>query len=68
MIFYVNETPNGIVAPDKNLCKVKDCQRSRLKKKKRQHAFCKGHTGFRRQMSKKKFKEFVGNNELLVVE
>lgn len=65
MRFAVNETPKGIVTPSKDICKVKDCFNLRMKKN-RPHAFCKKHSGFRSNISKKKFKELVHNNELVV--
>ena len=66
MQFEVNETEKGIVTPSKNICKVKNCNKLRMKKN-RPHAFCKKHSGLRTQMSKKKFKELVNNNEWVVV-
>jgi hypothetical protein len=64
MRFVVNETATGIVKPDQDLCKVVGCTNPRLKKK-RPHAFCKKHAGFRKQISKKKFKEILGNSEMV---
>lgn len=64
MRFVVNETEKGIVQPDQNLCKAVGCTNPRLKKN-RPHAFCKRHSGFRKQMSKKKFREFLSNSELV---
>jgi hypothetical protein len=61
----VNETSAGVVAPDKDICKVKDCLKGRIKSR-RGSAFCKNHSGLRCQMSKKKFKDLVGNNEVVV--
>lgn len=66
MRFDVNETPTGIVTPNKDLCKVRGCARPRIKSK-RGHAFCKKHSGLRRQMAKKKFRDFIGNNEVVVL-
>lgn len=66
MRFVVNETEKGIVMPDQNLCKAVGCTNPRLKKSSnRPHAFCKKHSGFRKQMSKKKFREILGNSELV---
>jgi len=64
MKFIVNETANGIVAVDKDKCKVNGCPNKKMKKN-RPHAFCKKHSGLRCQMAKKKFKELVNNNELV---
>lgn len=66
MRIEINETAAGVVVPNKDICKVKGCTKLRIKKK-RPHAFCKEHSGFRRQMKKKKFKEFIGNNELVIL-
>jgi hypothetical protein len=66
MQFTVNETPSGIVAPDKNKCKVKDCPHNRMKSN-RPYPFCKKHSGLRTQVSKQKFKELAGNNELVIL-
>lgn len=65
MRFEINETAAGVVPPDKDICKVKDCLKGRVKSR-RGHAFCKNHSGLRCQMSKKKFSDFIGNNEVLV--
>lgn len=67
MRFTVNETATGITAPPKDICKVQGCTKGRFKKR-GGNVFCKPHSGLRTQMSKKKFKELVGNNELVVVE
>jgi hypothetical protein len=67
MQFSVNETPKGIVAPSKDVCKVKDCNKMRMKKK-NPHAFCKKHSGLRYQMAKKKFKELTTNNEIVIAD
>ena len=68
MRFTVNETPAGIQTPSKTICKVEGCtrQRRQSKKGKRQFAFCKVHGGLRHQMAKKKYKDFIGNNELVI--
>ena len=64
--FEVNETEKGVVAPNKNLCKVKGCNGGRFKSR-RGHAFCKRHSGLKSQMPKTKFRELMGNNELVVI-
>lgn len=60
--FEINETAEGVVAPPKGQCKVKDCKRPQFKNK-RGHAFCKVHSGLKSEMSRAKFKELVSNNE-----
>jgi hypothetical protein len=60
--FEINETSAGVVAPPKDVCKVKDCGRTRFQKK-GGHAFCKHHSGLKNQMSREKFKDLKGNNE-----
>lgn len=67
MRFTVNETAAGVVAPSKDICKVQGCNNKRFKSK-RPYPFCKKHSGLRTQVSKKKFKELAGNNELVVVD
>lgn len=69
MRFTVNETAQGIVAPDKAICKVEGCCRQRRvsKKNKRAFAFCSEHGSLRHHMNKKKYKEFVTNNELVIL-
>ena len=67
MKFTVNETAAGIVAPPKDVCKVKDCPNHRMRST-RPYPFCKKHSGLRTQVSKKKFKELAGNNELVIPE
>jgi hypothetical protein len=66
MRFTVHETEKGIVAPPKNSCKVQGCLNRRFVSK-RPYPFCKKHSGIRGQLSKKKFKELAGNNELVVL-
>jgi len=66
MRFTVNETEAGIVAPAKDICKVQDCKNHRFASK-RPYPFCKKHSGLRTQLSKKKFRELDGNNELVVL-
>lgn len=63
--FEVNETAQGIVAPPKEICKVKGCEAKRFKTRKG-HAFCKKHSGLKGQMPRAKFKELIGNNELVI--
>lgn len=66
MRFVVNEDESGILKINQNLCKALGCTNPRLKKSSnRPHAFCKKHSGFRKQISKKKFRELLGNNELV---
>jgi hypothetical protein len=65
MRFVVNETAEGIVALNKDTCKAEGCKNRRMKKN-RPHAFCKKHSGLRTQIAKKKFKELLSNNELVV--
>ncbi len=65
MRIEVNETSAGIVSPSKDRCKVKECPKGRIKSR-RGHAFCKDHSWLRLQMPKKKFKDFTGNNEVVV--
>ena len=65
MQFTINETPSGVVTPSKTVCKVKGCTGVRFKSRKG-HAFCKTHSGLKNQMSRAKFKELQGNNELVV--
>jgi len=67
MRFTVNETAAGVVAPAKDVCKVQGCPNHRFTSK-RPYPFCKKHSGLRTQVSKKKFKELAGNNELVVIE
>jgi len=66
MRFTVNETAAGIVAPPKDICKVQGCTNKRFACK-RPYAFCKKHSGLRTMLSKKRFKELAGNNELVIV-
>ena len=68
MQFTVNETKDGIVAPPKDICKVQGCTKGRFKRRGGVSVFCKPHSGVRTQISKKKFKDLAGNNELVVVE
>ena len=67
MRFEVNETAKGIVAPPKQFCKVRDCGRQRRHGKAESLCFCRLHSGLKRQMAKKKYKEFLTNNELVVL-
>lgn len=67
MRFSVNETEAGIVAPPKDRCKVQGCMNGRFSSK-RPYPVCKKHSGLRTQMSKKKFVELAGNNELVIIE
>ena len=64
--FTVNETAEGVVAPPKTVCKVKDCPNGRFTKKRGATAFCKKHSGLKNQMSRAKFKELAGNSELVI--
>lgn len=67
MRFTVNETETGIQAPAKDICKVQGCPNGRFKKR-GGNVFCKKHSGLRTQVSKKKFKELAGSNEMVVWE
>jgi len=66
MRFEVNETASGIVAPPKDICKVKGCTNRRFKSK-RPYAFCKQHSGWKNQMSRTKFTELASNTELVII-
>ncbi len=68
MQFTVNETKDGIVTPPKDICKVQGCTKGRFKRRGGVSVFCKPHSGLRTQISKKKFKDLAGNNELVIAE
>jgi hypothetical protein len=65
MRFQVNETAGGVVKPDKDICKVQGCGRSRFKSRK-PRPFCKLHSGLRHQMSRVKLAEFTNNDEVVI--
>ena len=63
--FEINETSEGVKAPPKEFCKVKDCGKGRFKTR-RGHAFCKPHSGLKNQMSRSRFKDLVNDNNWVI--